>query len=76
MTRDEYFIKQRTEYNWDNVNKNVFQVCLVILIMGFLISFINSAVIMIVSGALIYYFLIRYIFGIKILSQLKNFYKY
>ncbi len=46
------------------------------LIMGFLISFINSAVIMIVSGALIYYFLIRYIFGIKILSQLKNFYKY
>ena len=38
------------------------------LIMGFLISFIKSAVIMIVSGALIYYFLIRYIFNIKILS--------
>ena len=38
------------------------------LIMGILISFIKSAVIMIVSGALIYYFLIRYIFNIKILS--------
>lgn len=45
------------------------------LIMGFLVSFINSVVIMIVSGTFIYYLLIRYIFNIKILSQLKNFYK-
>ena len=45
------------------------------LIMGFSISFINSVVIMVFSGIIIYYLLIRYIFGIKILSQLKNFYK-
>lgn len=55
--------------------KPIYVFLLSALIMGFLISFINSAVIMIVSGALIYYLLIRYIFNIKILSQLKEFYK-
>jgi hypothetical protein len=38
-------------------------------------SAINSSIILIVSGAIIYYLLVRFLFGIRLITQLASFYK-
>ncbi len=67
-------IKAKSIFKFELI-KPIFAFLISALIMGLAIFKINSLVLMIMSGIIIYYFLIRYIFKINILSQLKDFYK-